>query len=1594
MKRQLRASSASSVPKTRLAVAVSAVLATVVAAAVLAAPASAKEIVGWFGTPSGTGSLGGDLKNPRDIGVNRSGAGPANPGDLYVVDENNHRVQRYDSTGNFISAWGANVVSEGINEVQLITVDAEGGTFTLSFGGATTPALSEASTAAQVQTALRNLVSIGSTNVLVSGAAGGPWTATFTGSFAITEVDQITADGTLLSGGAATVLVSTTTQGSGAYEICTEAASCRAGVATGAANATDAAKNGSLDNPQSVAVDNDTGNVYVADRDNRRVNVYDGVGNFIRSFGWDVDADEAATSYENCPAANRCQLGAAGDGAGQVGSIATAGTLGIAVSPADGEAAVGTVFLADSQNRRVNTYGLDGSSPSFFGSAATFGTAQPQKLAVDSRGIVYASNSEGNARVERYDTVDANGDGVGFLTPIEATAPAVNETQKITFASFVAGNTFTLTCPGGEPTGPITYATGSTGRTNINNGLIAACGANFSSSGNPPNTTVIFNGAFAQTDVPTMTCTTLTGAGSCSITEEANGHPVVPAALLQGGATATSGLVVDPDLDGGGPEVDILYVLRDPSAGNTVAQQFDQPGLTTAPTEEDAQHGAGASFAAVQGLGLDPVEDSLYVSAISNVSGSGAGHRVYVLAASPDPEPVVEAVEDVTPTSATIEGTVDPNVAPSFPNPPNVFYRLEYKLSSDSEWSAFTPNSNLGAGDGPVPVSTPLGGLRPNSDYDVRFLATREFVQGATYTSAPQSFTTLSAPPRVQSFTSTEVSATEADLHAKIDPLGLDSTYRFEYGTTTSYGNSVPVPDGEIAAGFGGQAVSAHISGLSSQSYHFRVVAENSAGTTTTDDQTFSFYPPKCPNETVRQQLNSAYLPDCRAYELVSPENANGTVFSPGGPYSAEASNPPRLAFVGAFANAVGDADIINNGGDLYVASRGATGWTTEYIGLGGSEAACSGGPPVTAYTAGPDKAQNGVITDFSMSRFLQWNNGNPNLCTSNGSGLEDGNTAAKASNAPYVWGVDNSRLGRWPTNLEAVSGAEEEFECPHLASSSPPPAASCTTGFTASADLSHFVFSTASGIFGEGGLSAAPGSAYDNDTEDGTVELISIKPGTENDPIEQEPGNTDPNELIQFPAISNDGSRILMATDTQPRCIPAFNSRCHFFTAPVHLYMRVDRETTYDVSAGHTVNYVDMSPDGSRVYFTSTEQLTEDDTDISRDLFMWTLDDQGAADLVRLSSGSGAAGNSDSCSAAWSPQCDIEVYSDVGYSETTGGNLGGRGVHSGKGTDNALARDSGDIYFYSPEQLDGASGVVGGVNLYVHRDGAPQYVTTLEDNPACIFIPEALGTSNETCSDGPLARLQVSPDGRWAALVTNSKLTGYENAGHTEMYLYDAEQDELTCVSCRPDGEPPTSEVFASQGGLFMTDDGRPFFSTEDPLVPADTNEGYDVYEYVEGRPHLITSGVGTTVAAGTFSSRFARPGLNGVSRDGTNVYFSTFDVLVPQDRNGNQLKFYAARTNGGFAFNPPPAPCEAADECHAGSGPGLAPLANGTAAALGAGGNVVHRVKKASWRKKRATRRKTRARKQRRKARARARAKARIAARKQTNRSRGGAR
>jgi hypothetical protein len=104
---------------------------------------------------------------------------------------------------------------------------------------------------------------------------------------------------------------------------------------------------------------------------------------------------------------------------------------------------------------------------------------------------------------------------------------------------------------------------------------------------------------------------------------------------------------------------------------------------------------------------------------------------------------------------------------------------------------------------------------------------------------SPSAASAAPSPPAVTTGSSANVVQSSATVNGTVNPNGTDTSYFFQYGTTTSYGSSTS-PTG---AGSGGTdtPVSANLTGLTSATtYHYRLVAVSSAGTADGADQTFT----------------------------------------------------------------------------------------------------------------------------------------------------------------------------------------------------------------------------------------------------------------------------------------------------------------------------------------------------------------------------------------------------------------------------------------------------------------------------------------------------------------------------------------------------------------------------------------------------------------------------------------------------------------------------------------------------------------------------------------------------------------------------------
>ena len=238
------------------------------------------------------GTSGGQLNASYDVEV-------ASSGDVYVADLNNDRMLTYSSSGAFLRTWGWGV-ADGSNSFQICTSSCQAGIPGAGDG--------------QFNGPRRVAVDAGG-NVYVSDLNNN-------------RIDKFSSSGTFLRTWGWGVA-----DGSNAFQICTS--SCQAGIHGSGA--------GQLWTPQGVAVDS-SGNVYVADWNNARVQEFSSSGAFLRTWGWGVA--DGSNAFQVCTSS--CQAGISGAGDGQFDGPATLATDSSGV------------YVADYFNHRIDKFSSSG----------------------------------------------------------------------------------------------------------------------------------------------------------------------------------------------------------------------------------------------------------------------------------------------------------------------------------------------------------------------------------------------------------------------------------------------------------------------------------------------------------------------------------------------------------------------------------------------------------------------------------------------------------------------------------------------------------------------------------------------------------------------------------------------------------------------------------------------------------------------------------------------------------------------------------------------------------------------------------------------------------------------------------------------------------------------------------------------------------------------------------------------------------------------------------------------------------------------------------------------------------------------------------
>jgi hypothetical protein len=696
-----------------------------------------------------------------------------------------------------------------------------------------------------------------------------------------------------------------------------------------------------------------------------------------------------------------------------------------------------------------------------------------------------------------------------------------------------------------------------------------------------------------------------------------------------------------------------------------------------------------------------------------------------------------------------------------------------------------------------------------------------------------------------------------------------------------------------------------------------------------------------CSNEAMTRFTPS--LPDCRAYELVSPPYKEGFAAREG----VAVSNDGARALVQSLGAFAGAENISLFGQGMYEFERGTTGWQ-----------------PIAAF--------NPPAESYPLSEFVDASAGLQRtlwlaIPAAQFTGLKEGELANELllREAQPGGGVDTVDVGPLAKTVET----------PNAAGSTTPLAA---RELGASSDLTHLVFGVR--VYGSplhkrlawpGDESVSGISLYEYvgaGHSEPTLVGVSNGGGTL---ISQcgtalggyvsalDIGAGEVHLSSTFNAVSANGEEVFFTAEAGG-C--SGENEAHETVTGAgpparELFARVDGSDTVAISepskedceacdtepgAVNDAVFQGASEDGSKVFFTTEQELLPGHTGVN--LYEYDFNAEKGHRIVLISAGSTAP----------------EV----------------QGVAR-------ISRDGSHIYFVAKSVLTSSQNVearvaeTGEDNLYVFDtlSGAISFVATL----APADVADWQNEDERPVQDNGCQPAEPGCEaGRFLVFVSKADLTGSEDTSTTaQLFEYDAQTGDIVRVSVGQAGynddgnttaaaNAPTlpspkyaggaveagsgdpSSDLATEGSLAVSDNGAyVFFQSADALTPQAANSvllgeedsgapvyAQNVYEYHAGGVDLLSDGHDLTA-----NLEESNVHLLGADASGGNAFFTTADRLSPQDLD-TQVDLYDARIDGGFPA-PAPAGCEG-DGCQGAlSGTPSSPALGGSAIQTG-GGNL----------------------------------------------------
>jgi hypothetical protein len=644
-----------------------------------------------------------------------------------------------------------------------------------------------------------------------------------------------------------------------------------------------------------------------------------------------------------------------------------------------------------------------------------------------------------------------------------------------------------------------------------------------------------------------------------------------------------------------------------------------------------------------------------------------------------------------------------------------------------------------------------------------------------------------------------------------------------------------------------------------------------------------------CPNEALRSELRSGQLPDCRAYEQVTPvykegQIAAGNVFA----MTPDGSHVLATSF-GSFAGTGEDRLGTQFLGATYVLSRTQAGWHASAV-----------GPPVSGYVS------IGMLDTTADLAGTLWGLSRRPL-----PGEENQPEGVTNSNS-----VTDFYIERGPGSFVDVGPPTPD---PELANRTE------YIYLGGSEDLSHVLYSTKPGFhwpFDSGATESSPLYEYVGIGNKSPM-MVGVTGGEGSDELVSQCGtrlgSSEPSGGgSMYNAISNAGDRVFFTAvgkddrpcgGTQPPVnqllvreeLPGGEMHTAAISEPSVSYCSPPPPATPPPCAG--ANFQGASRDGSKVFFISSQKLLPGASEGSPNLYEDELIGSGATLTQKL------------------------VLVSEGASHP-----GVQGVAR-------VSEDGASVYFVASGALTGApnsqgyTAAEGEDNLYAferdatHPTGHVSYLATLSPGDARDW---------QQMDSRPV---QLSSDGHFLVFPSQADLTHEATTpGVPQIYQYESRTGLLVRASIGQNGfnnngrtpvagssirgQLPVAYTYASgdsptqTAGSLAPADGAVFFESPDALTPQALSDQLDqesepllvpnIYEYRSGTVYLISDGRDAS-DVNTAPSVY----IVGSSASGEDLLFATANSLIPADTD-TQHDLYDARVGGGVPTPLGPSGCE----------------------------------------------------------------------------------